>query len=230
MPISNITINNKDRGMHIADSAADPNSGGHVAARDGTTATDLNAENATTGTAGYVRTSKGGNTVYQVLRYFGFYDTSSITDSVLTATLNFKTNLYNSANVIAVKSTAFGGDGSSSADANSFNDLDFSTPYSSATTMNSHGNFSEISLNATAIADIENNNIFIFALCQYENDFQDSDPGVGVVVNDLFRCDTGDDTNASDRPFLSLNIDDGSRPIILKTGLIKLKTGLIKIK
>ena len=227
MPTTEIIVNNADAAVQILDAAADPNSGGHVAVRDGATATNEDGVNAQTAGAVYTRVTKSGTTTYQCKRYFGFFDTSGITTEVTSATLSVHRANGGGFNVIVVKSSAFGGDGSAAIDVNSFNDLDFSTPYSSATNIAASSGYHDITLNSTALTDIENNDILIIALCQHANDFSDSDPGSGVTMEESLTINTG---NHSSQPKLSVTTADPiPKTLKLKSGLIQLKNGIIRI-
>ena len=224
MPTTEIFVNNADNSMMIVDSAADPNSGGHAAARDGATATNQDSADAQSGNIIYERISKGGNTTIQVKRYFGFFDTSGITTEVTSATLSVYRVLGGGVDFIAVKSDAFGGDGGTAAAAADFNNLDFSTPYSSNTNIPASTGYQDITLNNTALADIQNNNVFIIALCQHANDFSDSDPG-GNLSGQSLTINTGD--NSTGPPRLTVTTVDST--LKLSSGLIKLTSGLIRI-
>ena len=227
MPTTEIIVNNADAALSIVDSAADPNSGGHAAVRDGTTATNEDGVNAQTGGVGYTRVSKGGSTTYQARRYFGFFDTSGITTEVSSATLSVHRASGGGFNVIVVKSSAFGGDGSAAIDVNSFNDLDFSTPYSSATNIPASTGYHDITLNNTALTDIKNNDILIIALLHNAYDFSDTDPGSGVTLEEVVTINTG---NHSSQPKLSVTTADPiPNTLKLKSGLIQLKNGIIRI-
>ena len=230
MPTTNILVEDTDNFTLKTSAASDPNSGGHAAVRDGSTSDSIGTISSTLSVASYQRSSKGGSTTYQCARAFMLFNVSGITDTVTSATLNIRRDTGGGFDVIAVKSSAYGGDGSAPGITTGDHDsLDFSTPYSSATNINASTQFYAISLNATALTDIKNNNAFIVALCQHANDFSDSDPGAGVNVSTTLGISTGD-TSDDRSPFLAVTTDDGSRPIILKSGLIKVKSGLTIIK
>ena len=78
MPITNILVNNNDNHTLITSTAADPNSGGHAAVRDGSTSDSVGNISGTTTAVSYQNSSKGGNTLYQVARVFMLFDTSGI--------------------------------------------------------------------------------------------------------------------------------------------------------
>ena len=82
------------------------------------------------------------------------------------------------ADIIALKSTAFGGDGSADLVAGDFGRTEFSTPYSSEiTSWNTNSSYNSISLNSTAKTDMQNDDELIIALVQYDNDYANVDGG-----------------------------------------------------
>jgi len=112
---------------------------------------------------------------YRVHRSFFHFDTSGITGTLSVATL--KLYFYNDAgngNIIIVKSDAFTG-GSDALVAGDFNNLDFTTVYSGEIDTTTTG-LTSITLNATALADIKNDNDFKFALVNYDHDYGNSAP------------------------------------------------------
>jgi|21_taG_2_1085346.scaffolds.fasta_scaffold78730_2 hypothetical protein len=111
-----------------------------------------------------------GASTYKVWRSFFHFDTSGITGTLSAGTLKLRfSNDVGNGNVIIIKSDAFTG-GSSALVADDFNNLDFSTPYSGEVDTTTTGLIS-ITLNATALADIKNNNDFKFAVVNYEYDY-----------------------------------------------------------
>tara|TARA_R110002012_G_scaffold288276_2_gene480926 strand:+ start:1896 stop:2591 length:696 start_codon:yes stop_codon:yes gene_type:complete len=120
--------------------------------------------------AGALAFSGRGSTTYKVNRSFFHFDTSGITGTVSSATLKiyFLTDV-NDGNVIIIKSDAFTG-GSNALVADDFNNLDFSTPYSGEVDTTTAG-LTNITLNATALTDIKNNNDFKFAVVNFDYDY-----------------------------------------------------------
>ena len=159
---------------------------GHVAKTGAANHSD--ARNATTGTSvtsnpgslssgaviGYSRASGRGRTLnYSVRRQFLYFDTSGITGTVSNLSVNVKGFSVGDADIIVCLSDAFGGDGSTDLTTADFNNVTFGTTYSSEiTTWNTSANNS-ISLNSAAETAVQNNNAFIIALLQYDNDQQD---------------------------------------------------------
>ena len=228
MPTTNILVEDTDNFTLKTSAASDPNSGGHAAVRDASTADSIGTVSSQFSSLAYQRSSKGGTTTYQCARTFMLFNVSGITDTVTSATLNIKTTSNGGFDIIAVKSSAYGGDGSAPGITTADHDsLDFSTPYSSATNINTTPEFKSISLNATAFTDIKNNNVFIVALCQHANDFSNSDPGVGVNIGNDLGFNTGNSSD-SNSPFLAVTTKVPS--LTLQSGLIKIKSGLTIIR
>ena len=216
-----------------------PQDSTHASARDAATGNSA-ADNVNLSTAGisYQRATKG-STSYIVRRSFFYFDTTTISDTVTAATLSIYGHTNNSGMVIAIKSTAFGGDGGTAlsvgdydsfpgftaggTDSMSGNVTDYSSVYGAWNT----SGYNDISLNSNAFTDIQNNNAFIVAVIQYTNDYLDVDPGVDVasesgVYYDLY-------TGTSRDPKLVVTYGEDPQPLKITAGLIKLTSGLIKI-
>ena len=79
-----------------------------------------------------VMSSSGrGGTLNYIGRSYFYFDTSGITGTVASATLKIYGYSTSGADVIAVKSDAFGGDGGTGLVQDDYNNVDYSTPYSS---------------------------------------------------------------------------------------------------
>ena len=128
-----------------------------------------------------------GDRQYVIIRSFFFFDTSGISSAVASVTLNMRGSTYSSADVIAIKSTAFGGDGGTAlATSDFYAEIDYSTPYSSElTTWTSVDNNNEYTLNAAALADIKNNDHFTLALVDHDSDYANSEPGGSSYAADV---------------------------------------------
>jgi len=110
-------------------------------------------------------------------RVFLHFDTSGITGTVSAAHIDVNGGSATDGNpndTILIKSTAFGGDGGTAlATSDHFSSLDYSTAYSSELTTWSTGN-NEYTLTAAALADIKNNDNFIVAVIDHDNDYANS--------------------------------------------------------
>ena len=119
---------------------------------------------------------RGGGT-HRFQRSFIHFDVSSVTGTVSSLVLNVRGNTNTSSDVIVLKSTAFGGDGGTAlSSADYFTNTDYSTAYSAEVTSWSASS-NEITLNSTAESDIQNNDDFIVALVNHNNDFSNSAAG-----------------------------------------------------
>ena len=130
----------------------------------------------------YISHSSGrGSDSYLIYRSYFYFDTSGITGTVASATLDIYGYNYGTADVIAVKSDAFGGDGGTGLATADFNNFDDSTPYSSEVPLWSTSGYNDITLNATALTDIKNNNAFIVCIMEYDYDYQNSAPSSTAI-------------------------------------------------
>jgi hypothetical protein len=130
----------------------------------------------------YKAQSGRGGLSYNIYRSFFYFDTSGNTGTISNVTLNLIGVSAASADVIVVKSTAFGGNGVSAIDNDDFANVTFATPYSSEFTSwtTTTANIA-IPLNSTAATDIQNNNYFICAVIEHDHDYSDSDPGTATT-------------------------------------------------
>jgi len=155
----------------------------HANARDSTTAesTSVNPSSGTTSNAiMYVKSSGRSGNVYNIVRHFYYFDTSGITGDVSNASLNILGAQSETAQVIIVPSTAFGGDGSADIVAADYNNITFNTTYGAAFNGYDDGANNSIGLRATAANFIRDNDYFICAVIEAEHDFADNDPGSTV--------------------------------------------------
>lgn len=122
----------------------------------------------------YTATAGRGSLTHRMFRSFFTFDTSGITATPSSATLNFRTaTVPSSTPVIAVKSSAFGGSNSNLVASEFFNNVAFGTDLSNPTTITSSNPFS-ITLNSTARTNIKNQSWFIVAVVDYANDDQNT--------------------------------------------------------
>ena len=120
----------------------------------------------------YTGTSGRGSLTHNIRRTFLYFDTSGLTGTISNTSLNIRGNTNESADVIVLKSTAFGGDGSSNIVASDFfSTIDFSTAYSSEYDSWDASGDNDISLNSTANTDIQNNDAFICAIVEHSHDY-----------------------------------------------------------
>ena len=123
----------------------------------------------------YTGTAGRGSLTHNMRRTFLYFDTSGLTGTISNTSLNIRGVTNDSADVIVLKSTAFGGDGSSNLNTSEFfSSIDYSTAYSSEYDSWTASGDNDISLNSTANTDIQNNNAFICAIVEHTHDFGNS--------------------------------------------------------
>ena len=121
----------------------------------------------------YTATSGRGSLTHAMRRTFLYFDTSGLTGTISNASLNIEGVTNHAADVIVLKSTAFGGDGGTAlATSDFFSTIDFSTTYSSEYDWVVGTN--DIDLNSGANTDIQNNNAFICAIVEHDKDYSNS--------------------------------------------------------
>ena len=162
----------------------------HANARDGTTATGT-LVNPTTGTYGMryqLQAGRSGN-LWHIYRTFYYFDTSGITGNVTNSSLNILGSLDQTATVIIVPSTAFGGDGSANLIADDFNNVTFDLTYGANFngwddgTNNSLPLRSQNNTEGVPNAAIRDNDYFICAVIEYTYDYGDTSPGSAGIVS-----------------------------------------------
>ena len=147
-----------------------------AAARDETTGTSITQDAGSNIAVQYFKSSGRGGGTFRYVRSFLQFDALAITGTVTAATLNIESHgTNNSADVIVIASDAFGGASSDLVNSD-FDNVDFSTTYSSEiTSWNTNGANNAITLNAAARSAISSNNSFICAIVDHDSDFQDTD-------------------------------------------------------
>lgn len=170
-----------------------------------------------------------GATQYRVHRSFFFFDTSGISNTVSSATLKlrFGTTREGSANAIVVASTAFGGDGGTALVDGDFDALDFGTTYTSEIDTSNTSTYTSITLNATALSDMQNNDVLIIALINHAYDYNNEPP---EDANTKVKVTFADQTNTSTDPVIEYTEAAAAIPFIgMKSGKYKIVAGKIKI-
>ena len=131
--------------------------------------------NQTTAIQYFASSGRGGGTFRYIRSYFGF-DTSGISSTLSSGVLNIagsSTSQFNSADLIGVKSEAFGGDLGSTLVAGDFQPV-FGTVYTNElSTWNISGGSNSFTLTSQALTDIVNNDVFIVCLVEKDSDFDD---------------------------------------------------------
>ena len=146
------------------------------AARDATSGTVGDTSSAGNNAIQWFRSSGRGGGTMRYIRTFLYFNTSGITGTVSSATLVVKgAGTSNDADVIGVKSTAFGGDGGTDLAGGDFDNLDYSTAYTNELTSWNVSADNNFTLTSDALNDIKNNNAFIIALVEADSDYSDTD-------------------------------------------------------
>ena len=170
---------------------------------------------------------RGGGS-YVIHRSFFFFDTSGISNTVSSATLKlrFGTTREGSANAIVVASTAFGGDGGTALVDGDFDALDFGTTYTSEIDTSNTSTYTSITLNASARADMQNNDVLIIALINHAYDYNNEPP---EDANTKVKVTFADQTNTSTDPVIEYTAAATTPFIGMKSGKYKIVAGKIKI-
>ena len=198
------------------------------------------ARGATTGTAATTgateqeaisvyKFSGRGADQFRVHRSFFWFDTSAISTTVSSATLKLKflTTREGSANAIVVASTAFGGDGGSTLSDGDFDALDFGTAYTSEIDTSNTSTYTSITLNATALSAMQNQDVLIIALINYAYDYNNEEPEDATT---RVKVTFADQTGTSTDPVIEYTAATPAIPFIgMKSGKYKIVAGKIKI-
>ena len=158
-----------------------------AAARDATTGAHNDTDFAFQNNAiQWFRSSGRGGGTMRYVRTFLYFNTSGITSTVSSATLVIKgagaAGTNDDADVIGVKSTAFGGDGGTDLADDDFDNLDYSTAYTNELTSWNVSGDNTFTLTSDALNDIKNNNAFIIALVEADSDYPDTDTSDDVFA------------------------------------------------
>ena len=117
----------------------------------------------------YFASSGRGSLTHSLRRAYFTFDVSSITGTVSSLSLNFRTSTTAGVGFRVVKSTAFGGSDSNLA-TSEFANIDTSTPYSNSIIGSASNPFS-MTLNSDAESDVQSNSYFICAVIENDHDF-----------------------------------------------------------
>ena len=144
----------------------------------------------------YRSSGRGGGISYGIYRSFVVFDTSGITSEVASATLSIHGHTGNDGSVIAVKSTAFGGDGGTALAKADFDAISgwsagsslagSATVYGPQILTSSWSTSSYNDFNATndLLTDMKNNNVVIICFMDYTNDYLNS----ALTSNAFLNC------------------------------------------
>lgn len=128
----------------------------------------------------YRATSGRGSLTHAMRRTFLYFDTTALTGTISSTSLKITGATNTTADVIVLKSTAFGGNGGTAlATSDFFSTIDYSTEYSNEFTSWGGGGNS-IPLIAAANTDIQNNNAFIVAIVEHDFDYANGASGLAI--------------------------------------------------
>ena len=167
---------------------------------------------------GYVRSAGRSGTAYAIYRSFLQFDTSGITGTVSSATLKIYGYINGTADLKIVKSTAFG----SGYEGATLSKEDFDaipgfvdnqsmsgnvTDYSSEIATWSTSGYNDITLNSTALTDMQNDDAFKIALINHDHDYKNVDPGIAAsnLGGMYFTAYTGTSTD----PIIEYTLSSG---------------------
>ena len=137
----------------------------------------------------YILTSGGRGDTNRIQRAYFHFDVSSV--SGVSSGVFRLTFVGQGADLIGIKSTAFGGDGGTALDVDDyFDSLDYSTVYTVELSTTTVGE-TDITLTSGAITDINNNNDFTMALVEHTHDFGNSAAGSAISESSLINFPAG---------------------------------------
>lgn len=120
----------------------------------------------------YLFSSGRGGGTHLITRTYFYFDVSSMSGgTAVDLIIEGNTSTGTQSRWIVVKSSAFGGNGATALSVNDFVPT-FATPYSNFASGWNTTSTNTITLNATALSDINTNNHFTLALVEYTYDYQ----------------------------------------------------------
>jgi len=144
----------------------------------------------------YIFSSGRGGGTHRMHRTYLDFDTSGISGTVSSATLNIESLGSNSGDIIGLKTTAFGGSGGGTLSAASFfSTIDYTTAYTAeistweAGAGKSAAN-NAITLNSTARSDMQNNARLQIALVNHTYDYANSGASGAVTEQNAIAFDS----------------------------------------
>ena len=133
------------------------------------------------GIRAYESTGRGG-TIGVCGRTFLFFDLSSVPGVITSATLSVLGWNSGDLNTITVRGNAWGGGGGTSTLSTSdYDELEYSTPYSSELYGWTTTGYNDFTLNNDAISDMNSNGYLNIVVIDFDYDYNEVSPGVGFV-------------------------------------------------
>ena len=157
-------------------------------------------------------TGRGG--FYDIRRTFFAFDTSVITSTVASATINIYGDTNGTLDIIGVKATrpdlvnpivsadfdAITGFSAGSSMAGNVTD------YTAEVTSWSTSGYNSITLNAAALSDLQSLSVFAICFVGYDNDYLNVDPGFSSGINQNTGMYYANATDAAKRPYIDYTI------------------------
>lgn len=162
--------------------------------------------------------TRGGGVAYGIARSFMYFDTSGITGTVATATIKIHGYSGNDGSVIAVKSTAFGGDGGT---ALASTDLDNISGFSAGSSLDGNATvyapqilttnwsttgYNDMTGTSDLKADMQNNDVVIICFMDYTNDYLNVEPSSNVSLNIGARYTESGGSGTSQDPYIEYTL------------------------
>lgn len=143
------------------------------------------------GIRAYESSSRGGTTGV-CARTFLFFDLSSVPGVITSATLSVLGWVTGDLNTITVKGNAWGGGGGTSTLSTSdYDELEYSTPYSSELYGWTTTGYNDFTLNSTAISDMNSNGYLNVVVIDFDYDYNAVSPGIlGIQQNGVEFLDS----------------------------------------
>ena len=163
--------------------------------------------------------TRSGGVSFTLTRSFMYFDTSGITGTVGSAKIKIFGKDHNDGSAIAVKSTAFGGDGGTALASTDLNNIvgfaagssldgratDYSLPIT--TTGYSTSGYNDFTGSADLKADMKNNDVVIICFMDYTNDYLNSALTSNVTLN--YGAFLTDNTGTSKDPYIEYELSSG---------------------
>ena len=162
--------------------------------------------------------TRGGGSAYGIGRSFMYFDTSGITGTVATATIKIHGYSGNDGSIIAVKSTAFGGDGGT---ALASTDLDNISGFSAGSSLDGNATvyapqilttnwsttgYNDMTGTSDLKADMQNNDVVIICFMDYTNDYLNVEPSSNVSLNIGARYTESGGSGTSQDPYIEYTL------------------------
>ena len=178
--------------------------------------------------------TRGGGSAYGIGRSFMYFDTSGITGTVATATIKIHGYSGNDGSIIAVKSTAFGGDGGT---ALASTDLDNISGFSAGSSLDGNATvyapqilttnwsttgYNDMTGTSDLKADMQNNDVVIICFMDYTNDYLNVAPTSNAALNIGARFTESGGSGTSQDPYIEYTLGGYANNI---NGVLAVKIG-----